>query len=226
LAVELAKKHNTRLHILHISTAKELALFDNTLPLKEKRITAEACIHHLWFNDADYKTKGTFIKWNPAVKKESDRDAIFKAVLDNRIDVIATDHAPHTYEEKQQSYFKAPSGGPLVQHSLVAMLEFYHHKKITLERIAEKMAHAVADCFHIEKRGYIREGYYADIAIVDLDAPWTVDKSNILYKCGWSPFEGQQFHSQVLYTIVNGHIAYANGHLDESQKGARMTFER
>lgn len=226
MAVELAKKYNTRLHVLHISTAKELALFDNTLPLKEKRITAEACIHHLWFSDVNYKTKGTLIKWNPAVKKDSDREAIFKAVLDNRIDVIATDHAPHTFEEKQQSYFKAPSGGPLVQHSLVAMLEFYHQGKITLECIAEKMAHAVADCFQIEKRGYIREGYYADIAIVDLDAPWTVEKSNILYKCGWSPFEGEQFHSQVLYTIVNGHIAYANGHLDESRKGARITFER
>ncbi|MGB3947721.1 MAG: dihydroorotase [Bacteroidia bacterium] len=226
LAVELAKKHNTRLHVLHISTAKELNLFDNTLPLKQKRITAEACIHHLWFNDADYKTKGTLIKWNPAVKKETDRSAIFNAVLDNRIDVIATDHAPHTVEEKQQSYFKAPSGGPLVQHSLVAMLEFYHQKKITLERIAEKMAHAVADCFQIEKRGYIREGYFADIAIVDLDAPWMVDKSNLLYKCAWSPFEGTMFKSQVVYTIVSGHIAYANGSFDESKKGLRMTFER
>lgn len=226
LAVELAKKHNTRLHVLHISTAKELNLFDNTLPLKQKRITAEACIHHLWFNDADYKTKGTLIKWNPAVKKETDRSAIFNAVLDNRIDVIATDHAPHTVEEKQQSYFKAPSGGPLVQHSLVAMLEFYHQKKITLERIAEKMAHAVADCFQIEKRGYIREGYFADIAIVDLDAPWMVDKSNLLYKCAWSPFEGTTFKSQVVYTIISGHIAYANGSFDESKKGLRMTFER
>ena len=226
LAVELAKKYNTRLHVLHISTAKELALFDNTVTLKQKRITAEACIHHLWFSDVDYKTKGTLIKWNPAVKKESDREAIFKAVLDNRIDVIATDHAPHTFEEKQQSYFKAPSGGPLVQHSLVAMLEFYHQKKITLERIAEKMAHAVADCFQIEKRGYIREGYYADLAIVDLGAPWTVDKSNILYKCGWSPFEGAKFHSKILYTLVNGHTAYSNGDFNETQKGARMTFER
>ncbi|MGZ4055908.1 MAG: dihydroorotase, partial [Bacteroidia bacterium] len=172
LAVELAKKYNTRLHILHISTAKELELFDNKTPLKEKRITAEACIHHLWFSDADYKTKGNFIKWNPAVKKASDRDAILKGVLENKIDVIATDHAPHTIEEKKQTYFKAPSGGPLVQHSLVAMLEFHREGKITLEKIAEKMAHAVADCFQIEKRGYIREGYFADLVLVNLNSPW------------------------------------------------------
>lgn len=226
LAVELAKKYNTRLHILHISTAKEIDLFDNTKPLKQKRITAEACVHHLWFSDEDYKTKGAFIKWNPAVKKASDRDAVLKGVLDNKIDVIATDHAPHTLEEKQQPYFKAPSGGPLVQHSLVAMLELYHAGKISLEKIAEKMAHAVADCFQIEKRGYIREGYFADLVLVDLHNPWKVDKSNILYKCGWSPFEGVRFHSQVLYTLVNGNIVYNNGVFDEHTKGARLTFVR
>jgi len=226
LAVELAKKYNTRLHILHISTAKELELFDNTKPLKEKRITAEACIHHLWFSDKDYETKGAFIKWNPAVKKESDRQAIFQAVLDNKIDVIATDHAPHTIEEKQQSYFKAPSGGPLVQHSLNAMLEFYHQGKITLEKIAEKMAHAVADCFQIEKRGYIKEGYFADLVLVDLNAEWKVDKSNILYKCGWSPFEGTVFHSKITHTFVSGHLVYENGAFDETKKGNRLLFNR
>ena len=226
LAVELAKKHNTRLHILHISTAKEVMLFDNTIPLKEKRITAEACIHHLWFTDEDYKTKGNYIKWNPAVKKESDRDAILQGVLDNRIDLIATDHAPHTIEEKKQSYFKAPSGGPLIQHSLVAMIEMHKQGKITLEKIAEKMAHAVADCFQIEKRGYIREGYYADIVLVDMNSSWKVDASNILYKCGWSPFEGQTFHSKVTHTFVSGHPVYQDGVFNEEKKGQRLTFIR
>lgn len=226
LAVELAKKHNTRLHILHISTAKELALFDNKTPLKQKRITAEACIHHLWFSDEDYKTKGAFIKWNPAVKTSVDRDAILQGVLENKIDVIATDHAPHTLEEKQQTYFKAPSGGPLVQHSLIAMLEFYHKGKITLEKIAEKMAHAVADCFQIEKRGYIREGYFADLVLVDLKTSWTVEESNILYKCGWSPFDGLTFHSKITHTFVNGNLVYDNGKFDESKKGQRLLFER
>ncbi|MBL7885043.1 MAG: dihydroorotase [Bacteroidia bacterium] len=226
LAVELAKKYNTRLHILHISTAKELSLFDNTKPLNEKRITAEACIHHLWFSDEDYKTKGSFIKWNPAVKKGSDRDAILAAVLDNRIDVIATDHAPHTVDEKKQSYFKAPSGGPLVQHSLNAMLELYKQGKISLERIAEKMAHAVADCFQIEKRGYIREGYFADLVLVDLNDSYAVEKSNILYKCAWSPFEGFVFHSKITHTFVNGQLVYKNGQFDETVKGKRLTFER
>jgi dihydroorotase len=226
LAVELAKKHNTRLHILHISTAKELTLFDNTKPLKKKRITAEACIHHLWFSDADYKTKGAYIKWNPAVKTATDRDAILQGVLENKIDVIATDHAPHTIEEKEQTYFKVPSGGPLVQHALVAMLELYQQKKITLEKIAEKMAHAVADCFQIEKRGYIREGYFADIVLVDINASWKVEKSNVLYKCGWSPFEGTTFHSRITHTFVNGNLIYDNGKFDESKKGLRLTFER
>ncbi|MES2396976.1 MAG: dihydroorotase [Bacteroidota bacterium] len=226
LAVELAKKHNTRLHILHISTAKELTLFDNKTPLKQKRITAEACIHHLWFSDEDYKTKGAFIKWNPAVKTSIDRDAILQGVLENKIDVIATDHAPHTLEEKKQTYFKAPSGGPLIQHSLIAMLEFYHKGKITLEKIAEKMAHAVADCFQIEKRGYIREGYFADLVLVDLKTSWIVDESNILYKCGWSPFDGLTFHSKITHTFVNGNLVYDNGKFDERKKGQRMLFER
>lgn len=226
MAVELAKKYNTRLHILHISTAKELELFDNTKPLKEKRITAEACVHHLWFSDMDYKTKGSLIKWNPAVKTIQDRDAILKGVLENKIDVIATDHAPHTIEEKAQTYFKAPSGGPLVQHSLNAMLEFYKQGKISLEKIAEKMAHAVADCFQIEKRGYIRKGYYADMVIADLNDSYTVDKSNILYKCGWSPFEGTTFHSKVTHTFVSGHMAYEQGNFNESKKGERITFIR
>lgn len=225
-AVDLARKYNTRLHILHISTEKELGLFDNKIPLKQKRITSEACVHHLWFTDEDYKTKGTLIKWNPAVKKRKDRDAILKAVIENKIDVIATDHAPHTIEEKKQSYFKAPSGGPLVQHALVAMLELHHQKKISLEKIVEKTSHAVADCFQMEKRGYIREGYFADLVLIDLNSPWNVDKTNILYKCSWSPFEGQKFNSKVTHTIVNGHLVYENGNFDESQKGNRLLFER
>ncbi len=224
LAVALAKKHNTRLHILHISTEKELELFDNSIPLKEKRITAEACIHHLWFSDEDYKVKGSLIKWNPSIKKRSDRDAILKGILENKIDVIATDHAPHTLEEKHQTYFKAPSGGPLVQHSLPVMLEFYYNDKISLERIAEKMSHSVADCFRIEKRGYIREGYFADLVLVDLNKSWTVDKSNILYKCGWSPFENVTFNSQISKTFVNGNLVYDNGVFDESKKGKRLLF--
>ncbi len=224
LAVELAKKYNTRLHILHISTAKELDLFDSTIPLKEKRITAEACIHHLWFNDSDYSEKGNFIKWNPAIKKDTDQQAVLKGVLDNRIDVIATDHAPHTKEEKLQPYIKAPSGGPLVQHSLNAMLELYHQKKISLEKIAEKMSHAVADCFRIEKRGYIRENYFADLVLVDLRQSYTVETKNILSKCGWSPFEGQTFHSVITHTIVSGHLVYENGVFDESKKGKRLLF--
>jgi dihydroorotase len=225
LAVELAKKYNTRLHILHISTAKELELFDNTKPLKEKRITAEACIHHLWFSDADYKTKGSLIKWNPAVKTSEDRDAILKGVLENKIDVIATDHAPHTIEEKNQSYFKAPSGGPLVQHSLNVMLEFYKQGKISLEKIAEKMAHSVADCFRVEDRGYIRKNYFADLVLVDLNDSYTVEKSNILYKCGWSPLEGTIFHSKITHTFVNGHLVYNKGTFDESKKGERLLFK-
>jgi dihydroorotase len=223
-AVELAKKHNTRLHVLHISTAKELQLFRNDIPLKEKRITAEACIHHLWFSDADYDTKGTLIKWNPAVKTAADRDAIFKAVLDNRIDVIATDHAPHTLSEKAKKYAQAPSGGPLVQHSILAMLDFHKQGKISLEKIVEKMSHAVADLFRINNRGYIREGYWADLVLVDLNTNTTVTKENILYKCGWSPFEGHTFPASIYSTFVNGHLVYHKGKIDESQLGHRMEF--
>ena len=223
-AVQLAKKYNTRLHVLHISSAKELSLFTNKIPLKQKRITAEACIHHLWFNDEDYKAKGNFIKWNPSVKTEYDRAQIFEAILDGRIDVIATDHAPHTMEEKSQSYLKAPSGGPLVQHSILAMLEFYKQKKITLEMIVNKMSHNVADIFNIEKRGYIREGYFADLVIVNLNKPNTVTKESLLYKCGWSPFEGHTFASSIEKTFVSGHLVYDNGTFDETKKGERLTF--
>jgi dihydroorotase len=223
-AVNLAEKNGTRLHILHISTAKELSLFRNDIPLKDKKITAEACIHHLWFDNSDYERLGTKIKWNPAIKNKLDKEAILSAVIDGRIDVIATDHAPHTLDEKAQSYLKAPSGGPLVQHSLSAMLEFYHQKKISLEKIAEKMSHAVADCFRIKDRGFIREGYYADLVLVNLNDPWKVEAGNILYKCGWSPFEGQQFKSKIVHTFVNGHAAYSNGVFDESVKGQRINF--
>ena len=223
-AVAMAKKYGTRLHILHISTAKELELFDNTVPLEEKKITAEACIHHMWFSEEDYATKGNLIKWNPAIKTAHDREEIFKAMLDDRIDVIATDHAPHTLEEKAQSYLKAPSGGPLIQHSLVAMLDFYHQSKISLEKIADKMAHRVAQLFRIKDRGFIREGYMADLVLVDLNSPWTISKENILSKCGWSPFEGHPFRSKVTHTIVSGHLVYDNGTFDESKKGERLTF--
>ncbi len=225
-AVELAKKHNTKLHILHISTAKETALFDNTIPLAKKRITAEACVHHIWFDDADYDRLGTLIKWNPAVKTSKDREAIFNAMLDDRIDVIATDHAPHTWEEKQNSYFNAPSGGPLVQHSLVAMLEFYKKGKITLEKIVQKMCHNPAILFEIESRGYIREGYFADLVLVDLHKPWVVKKENILSKCGWSPFEGEEFQASVTHTMVSGQIVYENGQVIEGNPGMRLTFNR
>jgi dihydroorotase len=226
MAVALAKKHNARLHILHISTEKETHLFDNTTPLKDKRITAEACVHHLWFSSEDYETKGNLIKWNPAVKTAKDRDGILKAVLDGRIDVIATDHAPHTIEEKAQSYLQAPSGGPLVQHALPALLELYHHGKITLEQIAEKTAHNVAICFQIAKRGFIREGYYADLTLVNLNKPWQVNKNNILYKCGWSPFEGSTFRSNVEHTIVSGKLAWSKGAFVTDGAGQRMTFDR
>ncbi len=226
MAIELAKKYNTRLHIFHLSSAKEMKLFRNDIPLKEKQITAEACIHHLWFDDSHYSKKGTHIKWNPAIKSKSDREAIFQALLDNKIDVIATDHAPHTLEEKNNSYFSSPSGGPLVQHALVAMLEFYHQDKISLEKIVEKMCHGPAICFQIENRGFIREGYAADLVLVDTNDSWTVNKGNILYKCGWSPFEGDIFKSKVTHTWVNGHLVYQNGIFDESLKGQRLTFDR
>jgi dihydroorotase len=226
MAVALAKKHGTQLHILHISTAKEVALFDNTLPLEKKKITSEACIHHLWFNDTDYARLGSLIKWNPAVKTANDQQAILQAVLDNRIDVIATDHAPHLWDEKQGTYFKAPSGGPLVQHSVVAMLEMVHQGKIKLERVVEKMSHHPAILFRIKERGFIREGYYADLVLVDLNKPWLVEKQNILAKCGWSPFEGQTFRSAVTHTFVSGHLAYENGMLQNGQSGHRLLFDR
>jgi dihydroorotase len=223
-AIARAKKFGTRLHVFHISTADELELFDNSIPLREKKITAEVCIHHLWFSDEDYKTKGNFIKWNPSVKTANDRDALWKALLDNRIDVIATDHAPHTIEEKQQSYLKAPSGGPLVQHSLVAMLEKAREGKISVERVVEKMCHAPADLFRIDKRGYIREGYWADLVLVHPNQHWTVAKDNLLYKCGWSPLEGTTFHSRIVSTFVNGNMVYNNGAINELYKGMRLEF--
>lgn len=223
-AVSLAKKYNSRLHILHISTAMETGLFDNTTKLEEKRITAEACIHHLWFSDEDYKEKGNLIKWNPAIKTATDRDGILKAVLDGRIDVIATDHAPHTFEEKSKPYLQAPSGGPLVQHALPALLEMYHQGKITLEQIAEKTAHNPAICFRIRNRGFIREGYWADLVIADLNEPWMVGKKNILYKCGWSPFEGQTFRSKITHTFVSGQLVWENGKIRETGPGKRLQF--
>ena len=226
IAVELAKKYNTRLHVFHLSTEKELELFDNTIPLSEKRITAEVCIHHLWFNEENYKEKGTYIKWNPAVKKESDRSALFEALLNDKLDVVATDHAPHTIDEKSNTYLKAPSGGPLVQHALAAMLEFYKKGKISLEKIVEKMCHNPAILFQVVERGYIKEGYYADLVLVDLDQTWQVKKDNILYKCNWSPFEGYTFSTKVSHTFVNGNLAYEDGVFNESVKGKRLEFNR
>ena len=226
MAIELAKKHDTRLHILHISTAKETALFRNDIPLKEKKITAEACIHHLWFDERSYDEKGTLIKWNPAVKSLKDKEAIWSALLDDRIDIIATDHAPHTLEEKQNTYFNAPSGGPLVQHALVAMLEFYHQGKVSLEWIVTKMCHAPADCFQLKERGFIREGFFADLVVVDPNKPWTVTKQNILYQCAWSPFEGTVFKSSVSKTFVNGNLVYNQGVFDETTRGMRLEFDR
>jgi dihydroorotase len=225
-AVELAAKYGTRLHVLHISTAKELELFNNHIPLKDKKITAEACIHHLWFNDTHYAQKGNFIRWNPAIKTESDRIALFQAVLNNTIDVIATDHAPHTLQEKSQSYLNTPSGGPLVQHSIQAMMEFYFNGLISLEKIVEKMAHAVADLFQIEKRGYIRPGYYADLVLINPNKPYTVTQQNLLYKCKWSPFEGYTFKSSIEKTFINGHLVYSNRIVDQQHRGMRLTFNR
>lgn len=225
-AVELAKKTGARLHVFHISTAKETELFTNKIPLEEKQITAEVCIHHLWFTDADYDKKGALIKWNPAVKTEADRDALWKALLDDRIDVIATDHAPHTLEEKKNPYTSSPSGGPLVQHSVVAMFEAYHQKKISVEKIVEKMAHNPAKIFKVEKRGFIREGYYADLVIVNPGHPWNVKKENILYKCGWSPFEGVNFKSRISHTFVNGQLVYNNFKVKDIRCGERLLFNR
>ena len=223
-AVTLAKKHRARLHVLHISTAKETALFDNALPLEQKLITAEACIHHLWFSDADYQTKGNYIKWNPAVKTSTDQDGVWEALLDNRIDVIATDHAPHTIEEKSNPYLSAPSGGPLVQHALLAMLDKVSAGKISIERVVEKMAHAPATLFRIKERGYLREGFYADIVLVKPEPGQEVSKKNLLYKCGWSPFEGHQFSHQIHSTYVNGSCVYARGQVLENGLGERLLF--
>lgn len=224
--IELAKKTGARLHVFHISTAKELDLFTNKIPLEKKQITAEVCIHHLWFTDADYETKGSLIKWNPAVKSQEDKDALWKALLDDRIDVIATDHAPHTLEEKSNPYTTCPSGGPLVQHALVAMMESYSKGKISIEKIVEKMCHNPAKIFKIENRGFIKEGYFADLVIVNPHMPWNVKKENIIAKCGWSPFEGINFKSRVTHTFVNGKLAYANGKVKDIIAGQRLTFDR
>ncbi|GGD19235.1 dihydroorotase [Flavobacterium orientale] len=226
-AIELAKKTGARLHVFHLSTAKEMELFTNKIPLEQKRITAEVCIHHLWFTDADYETKGNFIKWNPAVKTEEDRTALWEALLDDRIDVIATDHAPHTFEEKSKSYLEAPSGGPLVQHAVVAMFEFYHQGKISIEKIVEKMCHNPARIFNIDKRGFIKEGYFADLVLVNPSNPQQVTKESVLYKCGWSPFEGTTFKSQVSHTFVNGELVYEKGKVNDTiLAGKRLLFNR
>jgi len=226
LAVNLAKKFDTRLHVLHLSTAKEMDLFDNSIPLKDKRITAEACVHHLWFSDKDYDEKGMFIKWNPAVKSQKDQDAVWEGLNSDKIDILATDHAPHTLEEKDNKYFNAPSGGPLVQHAVLAILQKVKEGKISLERAVEKMCHAPAICFEIEKRGYLREGYFADLVVVDPNKKLKVTKDNILYKCGWSPFEGVEFDHSIDTTFVSGNIVYENNKIVEGTNGMRLTFER
>jgi len=223
-AVELATKYNSRLHVFHLSTEKEMSLFSNNKPLKDKRITAEGCVHYLWFSDADYAEYGNRIKWNPAIKSESDRLALIDAVNSNLIDVIATDHAPHLWSEKEGSCLKAASGGPMVQHSLVAMLQMTKQGIFTLEKVVEKMCHATAELFRIEDRGFIRPGYYADLVLIDLNRPWTVSPDNILYKCGWSPFEGTKFDASVLQTWVNGKLVYDNGEFNESVRGQRLLF--
>jgi len=225
-AVNLAKKHGTRLHVLHLSTAEEMSLFSNDLPLEQKKITAEVCVHHLWFNDKDYQSKGSLIRWNPAIKTQKDADALLQAVLDDRVDVIATDHAPHQLADKQKTYLKAPSGAPMVQHSLVTMLQMASEGKIAVEKVVEKMCHHPARLFHIEKRGFIKEGYFADLVVVDAQKLWEVSKDNILYKCAWSPLEGQVFHHQVERTFVNGHLVYNQGIFDDTKKGKRLTFDR
>ena len=225
-AIELAKKTGARLHIFHLSTAKEMELFRNDIPLKEKKITAEVCVHHLTFTNEDYEIKGNFIKWNPAVKTQKDQDGLWEALLDDRIDIIATDHAPHTFEEKSQKYLQAPSGGPLVQHALNVMFKNYKNNKISLEKIVEKMCHNPAILFQIEKRGFIKEGFKADLVLVDLNEKYTVSKENILAKCGWSPFEGTEFHSKITHTFVNGFLAYENGIVSEEKHGERLLFER
>jgi dihydroorotase len=222
----LAKKTGARLHVFHISTAKELDLFSNKIPLEDKKITAEVCIHHLWFTNDDYATKGNFIKWNPAIKTQNDKDKLWEALLDDRIDVIATDHAPHTSDEKNLSYLEAPSGAPLVQHAVVALFEAYHQGKISVEKIVEKTAHNPAKIFKIEKRGFIKVGYQADLVIVNPAAPWNVRKDNILSKCGWSPFENSSFKSRISHTFVNGNLVYNNGKIIENVAGQRLLFNR
>ena len=226
LAVELAKKHNTRLHVFHISTEKETTLFNNTIPLKEKKITSEVCIHHLYFNSKDYNKKGALIKWNPAIKEQSDQKALLQALIDNKLDVIATDHAPHTIEEKSKKYLDAPSGGPLVQHALGVMLKFVKNNKISLETVVEKMCHNPAICFNINKRGFIKEDYYADLVLVDINKEYQVNTDNIMSKCKWSPFLGETLNGVVTHTIVNGNVVYNNGMFDESKKGMRLSFNR
>lgn len=221
-ALEIAKKHNTRLHILHLSTAKETELFRNDIPLEEKKITTEVCVHHLWFSDEDYARLGKKIKWNPAIKSKENREGLLEALIDGRIDLITTDHAPHAWEEKDKPYFQSMSGAPLVQHALVAMLEFVKQGKVTLELLAEKMCHNPAILYSIKKRGFIREGYFADLALVDMNRPWTVSDANILYKCGWSPLEGTTFNASVTNTWVNGHMVYDNGRFDETMRGRRL----
>ena len=225
-AIALAREYNTRLHILHLSTADEMKLFSNELPLREKRITGEVCVHHLWFDDSSYEELGSKIKWNPAIKTSFDRKELIHAVNNNIVDIVATDHAPHTIEEKSNSYFKAPSGGPLVQHSLPVMLELCHKKSFSIEKVVEMMCHNPAILFNIRKRGYIREGYKADLCLVDPGNPWRVSKENILYKCGWSPFEGMTFTSKVIITIVNGTIVYENGVVNDNFRGQRLLFDR
>ncbi|HRE37643.1 MAG TPA: amidohydrolase family protein, partial [Chitinophagaceae bacterium] len=225
-AIQIAKKYGTRLHILHITTEKELQLFTNLFPLKDKRITSEVCVHHLHFTSDDYARLGNLIKCNPAIKAPHNKEALWKALLDDRLDVIATDHAPHTLEEKNEPYEKAHAGLPLVQHPLLLMLHYYKEGRISLEKIVEKMSHAVADCFQVKDRGYIREGYHADLVLVDLNNSSTVSKNNILYKCGWSPLENFTFPASITHTFINGHLVYDNGKWNESQMGQRLVFER
>jgi len=225
-AVELARRHRTHLHLIHLSTKEELSLLEKPGPVKDKLITSEVCVHHLWFDEQDYADKGTLIKWNPAIKSEADKDALIQAIIDDRIDVIATDHAPHTLEEKDNIYTKSPSGAPMVQHSLTVMLEFHHQNLIPVEKIISKMCHTPADLFRLSKRGYIREGYYADLVLVDPDDPWTVNPYNIIYKCGWSPLQGTNLRSRVTHTFVNGNLVYDNGLFDESVKGLTLEFDR
>ena len=224
--LKIAEKYNTRFHLLHVSTAAEARLFDNKLSTRNKRFTAEACIHHLWFKDSDYDVLGAKIKWNPAIKKEGDRRGLLKQLDQNRLDIIATDHAPHTWSEKSGGYFEALSGGPLVQHVLPALLELYHRHELSLEKIVEKTSHQVAELYRIKERGYIREGYYGDLVLIDLDAPWQVDQSNVRYKCDWSPFSGQVFRSNITHTFVNGSLVFDNGSIKTDMRGKRLLFEK